>query len=182
MSGRTLWYRGIQMPIIILFGLIPVFISAITSIISLNSKHDPLRKRPLWSAGLWFLIDAVIAIASFAVLIPLWVFEPDNLSHSASWMMLETYASVFLLSDMLIHAYLALYYPIKSVMKALYESQITGSGQTECPHCHGNLKAPETVGTKQEGPIFPRGENYLDEPEEGEASTGVIRLPIDSEA
>ncbi|KAK3209815.1 hypothetical protein GRF29_44g755037 [Pseudopithomyces chartarum] len=181
-SKASDWYSRPLRPTIIFFGLIPSIISAITSVLSLNSKHDPLRKRPYWTAGLWFIIDALLAIANFAVLMPIWMFEPDFLYNHADYMMLETYATVFLFSDMFIHTYLAFHYPIKTVMKAISEAQIIGWTQTECPHCHKNLKATETVGPKQAEPIFPRGENYLDEPEEGEASTGVIRLPIDSEA
>lgn len=60
--------------------------------------------------------------------------------------------------------------------------------RTECPHCHGKLKAVETVGRKSEGYSLLRAENYLDEPEEAEAeaeaeaSTGIIRRSTDSEA
>lgn len=72
-----------------------------------------------------------------------------------------------------IHAYLALYLPLKSLRFCGF--------QKECPHCHGNLKTVEVVGRKPEGYSLLRAENYLDEPE-AEASTGAIRLSTDSEA
>ena len=87
-------------PGIILFGLIPTFLSAITSALSLRTTHDSLYKQNPWRTGLWFLVDASLAAANLAVLILVWIFEPTRLSSHADWMMLETYATVLLMSNM----------------------------------------------------------------------------------
>ncbi|KAL5401234.1 hypothetical protein PMIN06_005295 [Paraphaeosphaeria minitans] len=95
------------------------------------------------------------------------------MGRHGDWMMLETYATVFLMSNMFIHAYLA-FYPFKSLFNIEY--------QKDCPHCHGRLGTPvETVGTKRERYSLLRAENYLYE-QEAEASSGTIRLSADSEA
>lgn len=74
--------------------------SVITSVLSLRTTHDPLQKYPAWRTGLWFLIDAFLAAAYLAVLIPIWIFEPPAMNSSADWMMLETYATIPFLSNM----------------------------------------------------------------------------------
>ncbi|KAK7185168.1 hypothetical protein DPSP01_000812 [Paraphaeosphaeria sporulosa] len=161
-------------PTVIYFGLLPTFLSAITSGIALQAKHDPLAKRAPWVTGLWVLNDLVLALGNLAILIPIWISEPAAMGGHGDWMMLETYATVFLMSNMFIHAYLALY-PFKSLFN--FECQ------KKCPHCHGRLGGShvETVATKGEGYSLLRAENYLDE-HEAEASTGPIRLSTDSEA
>ncbi|OAF98458.1 uncharacterized protein CC84DRAFT_608754 [Paraphaeosphaeria sporulosa] len=158
---------------VIYFGLIPTFFSAITSVIALKAKHDPLAKRAPWVTGLWVLNDLFLALANLAILIPVWITDPVLMRCHANWMMLETYATVFLMSNMFIHAYLALY-PFKS-----FSFKFQGK---ECPHCHGKLgTSVESIGTKREGYSLLRSENYLDE-QEAEASTGAIRLSTDSDA
>lgn len=100
MSSKVGWRWGSYYrsePIVILFGLIPVLLSAFTSMIHLKSCHDPLHKRSLWHSSSWFLIDAFLVMANFAVLIPVWIIEPEQLNGAANYMMLETYATVFLL-------------------------------------------------------------------------------------
>ncbi|KAF9739046.1 cytochrome p450, partial [Paraphaeosphaeria minitans] len=160
-------------PTVIYFGLLPTFFSAITSVISLKTKHDPLAKRAPWVTGLWVLNDLFLALANLAILIPVWISEPAAMGRHGDWMMLETYATVFLMSNMFIHAYLA-FYPFKSLFNIEY--------QKDCPHCHGRLGTPvETVGTKRERYSLLRAENYLYE-QEAEASSGTIRLSADSEA
>lgn len=94
------YYNYRSGPTLIYFGLLPVFFSAITSIIYLQSKHDPLDKRPRWHAPLWFLIDAFLAAGNLAVLIPVWMIDPPSLGAHGDWVMLETYATVFLLAEM----------------------------------------------------------------------------------
>ena len=102
MSGKASsdswnWRQG---PIIIFFGLIPTFFSAVTSLMSINTTLDPLDKRPAWRTGLWLLIDAFLVAANLAVLLPFWILEPGFMYYHADWMMLETYTTVFLMSNM----------------------------------------------------------------------------------
>lgn len=87
-------------PTIIYFGLIPTFFSAITSALNLKTTPDLFDKRPAWHTGLWFLIDAFLACANLAVLIPVWIFDPPAMYNHANWMMLETYTTVFLMANM----------------------------------------------------------------------------------
>jgi hypothetical protein len=87
-------------PTIIFFGLIPTFFSAIISAFALKAKHDPLDKRPRWLTGVWVLVDLFMSLAHLAILIPVWIFEPPSMNGHANWMMLETYATVFLMSNM----------------------------------------------------------------------------------
>ena len=87
-------------PTIIFFGLIPTFFSAITSALALNTKHDPLDKRPQWCTFLWFAIDTFLALANLVVLIFVWAFDTALMRGYSDWMMLETYATVFLMSNM----------------------------------------------------------------------------------
>ncbi|KAL1593154.1 hypothetical protein SLS60_010761 [Paraconiothyrium brasiliense] len=166
-------------PIIIHFGLIPTFFSAISSIVALKIKRDPLEKRTRLRTALWTLFDLILALMNLAVLITIWIFEPSNMNHHGDWMMLETYATVFLMSNMFIHAYLGLYHPVKSLSK----HYCSGASKTKCPHCHGKLASVETVDTKSGEYSLLRGEDYLDEPE-GDAPpiAGPIRLSTDSEA
>ena len=107
-KSRNSWdYYGSKV-VVIFFGLIPVFFSAITSVLGLHAKHDPLRKRPLWSAGLWFLIDAFLVAAHLAVLIPVWVYEANTICYGNTVMLLA-YATVFLLSNMSVLPYITRY-------------------------------------------------------------------------
>jgi hypothetical protein len=87
-------------PTIIFFGLIPTFFSAIISAVALMAKHDPLDKRPRWLTGVWILVDLFLSLAHLAILIPVWIFEPPSMNDHANYMMLETYATVFLMSNM----------------------------------------------------------------------------------
>ncbi|KAF1967222.1 hypothetical protein BU23DRAFT_603030 [Bimuria novae-zelandiae CBS 107.79] len=169
------WYNYHAEPTIIFFGLVPTFFSAITSTLFLKTTHDPLDKRPYWRAGLWFLLDAFLALANCAILVPVWILEPPNMNGHANYMMLETYATVLLMVNMFIHAYLALYHPFKVLSKGVS----FGFWQTECPHCHGKLRAAEMTGGKRERYSLLRAEEYLDEPE-ASASTGLIRESTDS--
>ncbi|KAJ4305908.1 hypothetical protein N0V90_001441 [Kalmusia sp. IMI 367209] len=162
------WKRFHARPTIIYFGLIPTFFSAITSTLFIKTTEDPFDKRPNWRAGLWFLIDFFLAAANLSILIPVWIFEPFTMYDHTNWMMLETF----------IHAYLAFYLPIKKIFKGYHLFAF----QTECPHCHGKLRAVETVGRKTgEGYSLLRAEDYLDEEPEAEASTGIIRESTDSQ-
>ncbi|KAF2452213.1 hypothetical protein P171DRAFT_426584 [Karstenula rhodostoma CBS 690.94] len=160
-------------PTVIYFGLIPTFLSAITSVIALKTKHDPLAQRAPWVTALWALNDLLLALGNLAILIPVWVTEPAAMGRHGEWVMLETYATVFLISNMCIHAYLAFYQ---------FMSLSTFISQAECPHCHGKLGTHvEAVGKERKGYSLLRAENYLDE-HDAEASTGPIRLSADSEA
>lgn len=95
------WYWTAHLtPTVIYFGLIPTFLSAITSVIALKVKNDPLAKRTSRVTALWALNDVFLALANLAILLPVWITEPSAMKSQASWMMLETYATVFLISNM----------------------------------------------------------------------------------
>ncbi|KAJ4351425.1 uncharacterized protein N0V89_006767 [Didymosphaeria variabile] len=166
------WTHPVDGTTAIYCSLIPTFFSAFTSIISLAIKHDPLEKRPRVRTALWGMLDLILAASNLVILIFVWAFEPAAMYQHSDWMMLETYATVFLMSNMFIHGYLALYHPIKSLC--------SGTFLTKCPHCQGKLRSVETVGPKS-GYSLLRAEDYLDEPE-AEASAEPIRLSTDSEA
>lgn len=82
------------------FGIIPMFFSTLSSLgfLFLQSKFGDDIKR--WHTKKWMLVDLVLVLGHIGILIPIWVIEPRKLKDRADYMMLETYATCFLLMNM----------------------------------------------------------------------------------
>ncbi|KAF2868700.1 hypothetical protein BDV95DRAFT_119922 [Massariosphaeria phaeospora] len=118
--AHTYYYSQYRESDVHLFmAFIPLSFSVITATAAL--VHAWVRKRRAtrvdgdnsevvyggWMGVFVRILDAGIAAAYFTCLMVVWMVEPRRLSGEGSWLMLETYASVFMVANCIIHACLA---------------------------------------------------------------------------